>query len=158
MFNMHMTIKTAHERTANVVINCPDCLATGVVGHGHIEIEQARVLFLIPLFSHRTNWVTCSACQSKLQAKLSTNELVGLSPEQLGLWIRKRVSPVRTVLAVSALALFYLPVFGLVLSMLAFVVTRGIRGWQRRASVVALWLSICINFLFGILWIIVPPK
>jgi hypothetical protein len=60
-------------------------------------------------------------------------------------------------LALLSLLLFYFPILGLILSLVAVFMNRGTQGWSLAVSYVCLILASLINITFLVLFVIIPP-
>jgi hypothetical protein len=134
-----------------VVIHCPLCDQKPVQAVVFDRRERALLLGLIPLLVLNSTWVTCTACRGELHSKVKSEHLFNRDPEELAAFIYARVSFIDKFLAISALLLAVFPLLGLLYALLAWVVNRKSRGWPKKVTVIALWVSIAVHVLFGLI-------
>jgi ribosomal protein S27E len=127
----------------DLIINCPHCGTRGAKAVVYDLIETyKRVL------KHRTTWVKCSSCGKQLYSKLPADELRGRTAEQLEGIVVKRTSLIHLVLAIAAIAMCLIPVFGVVTGIVALLVNLRNRGWLRVLSIIALVISVLLTAAF----------
>ena len=118
-------------------LNCGNVSASGVAVQ---RVEQLMFLYLIPLFKWTTTSVRCLQCNAKVGCKLNIQELVQFHDADVTPYLT-RGSLIVNFLAITSLVVFWAPFMGLILAVVALIVTRRTPGWQRRASAVGLILS-----------------
>jgi hypothetical protein len=104
----------------------------------------------------RTYWLNCQSCGETLRSSLPAPELRNQPAAVTSLHVWHSVSPVKKLLAILAIGLFFMPVLGLLLSVGAVVVNYKTVAWARRTSWIALVLSVLVHALFAVVWILNP--
>jgi hypothetical protein len=107
-------------------------------------------VFYIPLLVQRETFVKCSQCGIVRLTPIPLAELGQYSAEELTPHLRQRVSIVVKVLAMASLLMFFIPVFGLILSGIGLLVSYRVGGWPKRVSLIGLGLSVISSIFWGI--------
>lgn len=135
----------------DLIINCPYCGTRGARAVAYDLIETYK-----HVLKHRTTWVKCSSCGRQLYSKVPADQLRGRTAEQLEGIVIKRTSLIHIILAIGALAMCLLPIFGVVTAIVALLFNWRNRGWLRVLSLVALVISVLLTTAFLILSQIFP--
>jgi hypothetical protein len=128
-------------------INCPVCGNLDVPAEIIEKQETMMQNLVIPMGTHTTWWVACSACKARLYSKLSAANLAGKSPDELVGQVYPYTSFVNQFLAVAALLLCPAPALGTILALIAWLMNRKAAGWTRKLSKFAFFASLAIPVL-----------
>jgi hypothetical protein len=150
---MH-TVVAKETPAGSTRINCPACGNLDVPGEILQRQETMMQNLVVPMGTHTTWWVVCSACRARLYSKLSAAGIAGKSPEELVGQIYYYVSFVNQFLAVAALVLAPAPALGQVMGLIAWLMNRKNPGWTRKLSKFAFLASLVIPVAFILLAII----
>ena len=136
---------------APVLINCPACHASGVTAVPRLYEEPVLLLHFIPLFTMRSAFLECGACQQSLViGTRDLTSLASLSPEERSHLVRPYVSGVGRFFVVSALVLFWFPFLAPILSLAGLWMTRRHPTW-RRIAIVSVVLSFAVAAAVAVL-------
>src|SRR4051812_37799012 len=115
----------------DLLINCPKCGTREAKAVAYDEIEE-----MYAVIRHRTTWVKCLACGRTLYSRKRADELIGLSAADLDGVVVVRVLMIWKLLAVMAVVLCFIPIFGIVVGVVAVVINYRHGGWLRWISLI----------------------
>ncbi len=138
---MH-TVITKEIPAGTARINCPVCGKLDVPAEIIEKQETMMQNLVIPMGTHTTWWVACSACKARLYSKLSAAGLAGKSPDELVGQVYPYTSFVNQFLAVAAIVLSPPLTAGTILALIAWLVNRKTAGWTRKLSKFAVLASL----------------
>jgi hypothetical protein len=126
-----------------------DCRGCGKAGASAETIESVHHLhaFNVPLFTIRYATIQCANCDRKYFTPLRATRLGELSRTQLGQVQRYGFPGIEKPLAILALALCFVSVYGLAMGALALYVTRGTHAWPRQLSAIATCIATIVTLL-----------
>ena len=149
-------VRSTREPTGALVLDCPACKAN-VTAESYTHTEQLVMLAAIPIApKSRTYWLNCPSCGETLRSSLPASELRDQPAAVISQHVRHRVSPVKKLLAILAIGLFFMPLLGLLLGVGALIVNYKTAGWAKKLSWIALALSVAVHLLFAVLSIVDP--
>lgn len=128
-----------------VQLDCPQCGVTGGLASSQEEKETFRVIG-IRLYTHRNTYITCLTCQTKFITRLRLSELESIN--DLASHITKNISLVAKTLALVSLLIFCLPVLGLVLALIAFLIAPKTPNWVRSLAKFSMVISVIANLIW----------
>jgi len=134
-----------------VRIHCPVCETEDTLAQTFTEREQLSMLYFLPLCSMSNNFVRCLSCRSKLFTRLPLEELTEYHPEDLEPHLSHQASFVFKFLAAISLLLFFMPIVGLILAIIALTGTWNRAGWPRTVSRISTVLSVLLSILFAVI-------
>ena len=139
-------------------INCPVCGNLDVPAEIIEKQETIMQNLVIPMGTHTTWWVACSACKARLYSKLSAAGLAGKSPEDIVGQVYPYTSFVNQFMAVAALLLSFFPGLGTVLALIAWLMNRKAAGWTRKLSKFAVLASLFFLAALFVLAVVTAPR
>lgn len=151
-----LTTKTQQIPGPTVDINCPHCAASSVASASHEQVDRLGLFYIIPLFGLRNTFIRCGACGKQLTSKLRIDEIANYSADDLSHFLAGRVLLVNVFLAVASVLLFWAPIVGLILGVIAVLLNRRAAPWLRTLSWVGMSLSAVITVAVVILLIMGP--
>mgnify|MGYP006908265890 FL=1 len=137
-----LTLSSARLPGPAVDFECPSCGLGAVGGESHTQVDTVRAFFLIPLWRHHNTYVVCPSCTRRFRAPAGLDELSQLDANELTVLLGSGTSFNAKAYALVALAFCWAPLVGLVMRLVATVITRRVRGWPRTVSRIALGVSI----------------
>jgi preprotein translocase subunit SecG len=152
------TVITKEIPAGSTRINCPACGSLDIPAEILERQETMMQSMVIPIGTHTTWWVVCSACQAKLYSKLNAAGLQGKSSDELVGQVYPYVSFVNQFLAVAALLLSPAPGLGTILGLIAWLVNRKTSGWPRKLSKFAVFASLFFIVALLVLAVITAPR
>ena len=120
-----------------VQFDCPKCGAEQVFGSSFEWLDTFQALHVFPLYSTRNTYIWCSRCQAQLTSPLTLEELHEYQNADLTGFVAYDVSFVYKFLAIAALLLCWMPILGIVLSIIALAGTFRVRGWPRTLALIS---------------------
>jgi len=128
---------------------CPRCNKT-TGGESFTRRDQFYLLHFIPLFATNNTYVTCSTCKMALLSSLSAQELAQHKGMDVTNYLRPAYSLVTTVVVIAGFLLFMIPIFGLVMPVIATIATwKHPGGWRKALARVSVGLAIAANIFFA---------
>ena len=127
------------------LIDCPACGKDSVPSVWVENQEVLKLFHLIPIYTHRTIFVTCGACRRQLISKISIDDAARMSAKDISLYLTIRESLVGKFLALTSVALFWAPMIGPVLGILGIFMNRRSVAWARTLSWTATVLSLLLT-------------
>lgn len=138
---MNLSVESQAVDGPEIEIDCPACGAQRTLATSQRVTEKLRLLHFIPLLTMRHNYVWCKACQKKLVSSLDVEELAHRSPTDISAHLSGDVSLVAKFMAIVGVVLFIVPIVGVLLALIAFLLSRNSPGWVRTTSIVGLVLG-----------------
>ncbi|MFO0881615.1 MAG: hypothetical protein U0840_30325 [Gemmataceae bacterium] len=154
-----------------IITACPSCLRRRVWRNCFINLLPANLLW--PFLMLPWALVLTLTSRSRGHSKVVLDEMKAMDEYSRRMQAQGALAPglgaryelrVREdasffrIMAVVALLTFWLPLLGLLITLLAWYLNRGIEGWTARVSRVTLWISLLIHgglaFLFVVSLII----
>jgi hypothetical protein len=137
-------IETRKINGPSLTINCCACGLSDAVAISFQYGERATVLHVVPASPFtETNYVQCGNCGELFVSRISVFDLPNRSSEELSTLLIRRVGLVPLTLTVCGIVLFFVPVIGLIVSLLALMLTWRRRGhWSLKVSIVGALLSL----------------
>jgi hypothetical protein len=130
--------QSTREYGDDIRIHCPVCGARDVEASTYTQSERVRIVGF-PV-TWRNFWVICSSCEKHLISHRDVRELVGLPPEAVAPAIRPYTPFIARALAVLSLCVFWAPIVGLAMALVAVFANRRPGLWKK-LSWVALGLT-----------------
>lgn len=144
-----------------IEIHCPMCLADKVLADVFEVRQVEKLLGLFPIHERVNVFLRCHACNGKLESTLGFGDLYNRGQNELRSFIRARITVSGFILSLIAIALWWLPLLGLLGGFAAIVVNRRVKRWTRRVSYIGLTLGILFHFVLIVdilvSWLMSPP-
>ncbi len=137
-------------------IHCPACSRRDVSAQIIEHSEKVTQYVVVEMGTHTTWWVVCSECKARLFSKVPGPELERRTPDELVGVVVTRVGGVRQFWAVASVLLGLLPLVGLVIGIIAYVVNRKSPGWPKLASKIGLGLGLASIPLIILMAVLFP--
>jgi hypothetical protein len=147
-----VTSKTKTIPGPDVRFNCPRCRLDSSARS--YERKETMGVFFIPLITQRERYVECCSCGTTRLTRLPLEELDRYTADELGPHLQQRVSFIVKFLVVVSLLLFFVPIVGLVMGLIALIATYRTGGWLKRLSLIGLVLSALVTSLFAVLMVL----
>lgn len=144
--------KFVRRRGPDVDFECPHCGMGNIAAVSFEETRTLMLLFVVPAFSVRYTFVVCSPCGVHTRAKMPLEKLATVPPNALSALIADRTPKLGSWLAMVALFLSWVPMFGLGLAAVALAVNRDSRRWPHTWSIIALIFAGVVTGLMSIVW------
>ncbi len=133
----------------SVELDCSVCDESAANASTEEVVETVRVLGFIKLFSHRNTYIQCGACQSRFLTPLRLDELESMV--DLGPYLKQDISFVAKFLAIVSIPLFWFPILGLLIPLIAYLIARKSPNWVSKVSFFTLVFSIIAHLLWGVM-------
>lgn len=149
---VHILFTSKKTRTAgpDARFNCPAC-GPDVVANSY-EIEEKSGVFYIPIITSRQNHIACARCGTTRLAHLPLAELGEYSAEELAPHLSQHVPFLVKFMVITGLLTFWVPIFGLILSIFGFMGSCETGGWPKRFSLIGLALSLVVTTIAMVMW------
>ena len=141
-----MHVITEETPGPSVLINCPNCAAMRVAAETCDHRERLTWLF-VPVFTWRNTFVTCSNCGKQLVSKWPVEFIADFSAEELTQHLTLRVPLACRVVAVVSILLCWVPLWGLILSLILLPVNLRRTGWVKSLSVLSVVIGAVVTFV-----------
>jgi transcription elongation factor Elf1 len=151
-----ITTTTEHRSGPEVEINCPGCGGFDVLAGTRQQTQRLHLYGLIPIQRVTTTIVTCGACGLELQSRIGVDQIAEYSARDLDLLLTRKVSFVVKFLALASLLLFWAPIVGLTLSVIALACSFRKGGWTKTMSFVSVLLSGLVTTAFVAMLVLAP--
>jgi hypothetical protein len=136
-------------------INCPACQSTAVPADSMQQVDRLDLFYLLPFFQLRNTFVTCSACKKQLISSIGINEMADLNAADLSDHLVNHVSFINKFVAILSLLLFWIPIVGVGLGLLAIALNWKTTGWTKTVSFVGAGLAalvLTVLFVLMAIW------
>jgi hypothetical protein len=136
-----------------------DCLACGQVkvrAESFQYGERATLLHFVPVSPYtETNYVKCTHCGELFVSETSVFDLPTISYNELANHIAWRVPLIPLTLSICGALLFFVPVIGLGVNVIALLASWGRpRHWTRKLSLVGTLFAVPPTVLFVVLMVV----
>jgi hypothetical protein len=124
-------------------MNCPVCQGEPVTASAWEVRERLALMHLIPIGPVQvTTFVKCPKCRQTFLSQVSLPELHELAPDQIANAIRARESLPAQLFAALSVLMFWVPVVGSGIGLIAVLWNRKSASWTRTTSIVGFVLSL----------------
>ena len=130
-----------------VQFTCPKCGQARSRGNSYELHDKFMALHFIPLWSTRTTYVACTSCRANLSSRLDIEELALYRDADVTPYLAYESSFVFKFAALAAVLLWWAPIVGLGLTVLALAGTWRVPGWPRTLAIVSAPLSLAMTVL-----------
>ncbi len=138
------SIPRIEEHRVTVVFDCPRCRSK-VKGTAYDLRETIRFKGRIPRWGWQSHWVRCSKCNAELKSRISAGQLTGAPPSKVNEQIIPYHSFPKRFMSIASVVLSWTPLVGVLLGIIATVMTLRTRGWPKWLSIAGLILAATIN-------------
>lgn len=148
-----MTINAESVTTAGPVvrINCPKCNAKSVPAETFEQVDDLLLFYFIPMGRMRNTFVRCSKCKKQSISRVRTDEIQNYSAEALEPYLVARVPLICQFLAVASVLLFFFPIVGLAMGVIAVLANLKTAGWPKIVSWIGGGLSVIASIGYVII-------
>ena len=142
-----LVAKSRKEPGPPLVIRCPKCGAEGAEAIAYRQVDDLCAFHFLKLITVRNTFVECSRCRSKLRSSVDLDEFGRYRHGELNQYLSHDVSFVVKFLALASVLLSVAPFIGLVLALIAVLLTLKSSGWTRTVARVGLVISAIVTAL-----------
>ncbi len=137
----------------SIVIHCAACDATDVPAETFEYGERVALLHVVPITPYvRTNYVKCTRCGEQFVSPIALSELPYLHPDELDKLLRRRVGLIPQFLAFAAIILSWVPMIGLLMSLIALAANWSRKKhWTRNVSRAAVGIALITSGVLGLM-------
>lgn len=148
-----MLIHATSEKKLGPVIplNCPACLEESVGGQSFAMVDQVLLLFVLPVHTRSTLFVSCGKCRRTFKPLVSLDALIAFPPAVRGQYLREHVSLWQILIALAALFFSWIPIIGVCLAGVALLVNWRASTWLRILSALSAIVGIVSTGIFAVL-------
>src|SRR5579872_6327245 len=136
-----MRAEIHHTEPTLIDFDCPGCGAKGVEGRLTEQEDRLNLLYVVTVLKLVNTYVECSECRAVFTSKARAAEIVGLSPSEIGARLAPPTDFIGCAMAVLALLTCWAPIVGLVMALIALLLTFRAGGWPKIVSIVSLSLT-----------------